>query len=126
MGVCETVYSDRAELMTQWAVGVNPQDPLPPSFKCRGFDSQLPNVFLRVSEGDCQAQLLQHSLLKWVLVPPLIGICQKLAPKHFFPFHSFWELLRVLSFYATSVTCRSSLSMKGAHVRTLHLLSGIG
>jgi hypothetical protein len=55
MGVCETVYSDRAELMTQWAVGVNPQDPLPPSFKCRGFDSQLPNVFLRVSEGDCQA-----------------------------------------------------------------------
>jgi len=84
MGVCETVYSDRAELMTQWAVGVNPQDPLPPSFKCRGFDSQLPNVFLRVSEGDCQAQLLQHSLLKWVLVPPLIGICQKLAPKHFF------------------------------------------
>ena len=30
MGVRETVYSDRAELMTQWAVGVKPTRPLAP------------------------------------------------------------------------------------------------
>ncbi len=36
MGVCETVYSDRAELMTQWAVGVNPQDSLLLSFRFVG------------------------------------------------------------------------------------------